>query len=384
MEYGRRRESRCAVASGEGLEMTPKSDYRHYNSFSGKIRVAFFFLSIVPYLLAIYLFWKEKIQMTELILLFSPLILFSILTGFSIIRRSADQLVNLANQTRQIETGEVKDPVRTDHADRELNDIAFHFNSLFGKLRNANMEIREQSVQLLSYAKDLRESYRRTEAEKQLRNQLSRYVRKDLVEKIINSRETGFFENERREVTVLFADIRGFTAISERMEAEKLVSILNQFLSLMTEVAFKNNGVLDKFIGDEIMAVFGLLPSTGNGAQEAVTSALEMQEAAANLIRERVQKGEAPFSVGIGVNTGTAVVGNIGYEGRMDYTVIGDCVNVASCLQQATEGGQIFIGESTFRHVSDRFQMKKKEDLRIKNRTESLICYEVLHFRGRS
>jgi class 3 adenylate cyclase len=168
------------------------------------------------------------------------------------------------------------------------------------------------------------------------------------------------------------------------MEAEKLVSILNQFLSLMTEVAFKNSGVLDKFIGDEIMAVFGLLPSNGNGAEHAVTSALEMQEAAADLVRKRAQKGEEPFSVGIGINTGNAVVGNIGYEGRMDYTVIGDCVNVASCLQQATEGGQIFIGESTFHRVSDRFQMKKKEYLRIKNRTEPLICYEVLQFRGRS
>ncbi|MEW5910647.1 MAG: adenylate/guanylate cyclase domain-containing protein [Thermodesulfobacteriota bacterium] len=355
-----------------------RSEYRRYNSFSGKIRVAFFFLSIIPYLLAIYLFWKEKIQMTEMILLFSPLILFSILTGFSIIRRSADQLGNLADQTRQVDTGENRNPVRTNHTDQELNDIATHFNSLFSRLQNANIEIREQSIQLLSYAKDLSESYQRTEKEKKLRDRLSRYVRKDLVEKILNSRESGFFENERREVTVLFADIRGFTAISERMNAEELVFILNQFLTRMTQVVFRYNGVLDKFIGDEIMAVFGLLPSDGNGAEDAVKAALEMQQAAEKMTQERLQKGEETFSIGIGINTGTAALGNIGYEGRMDYTVIGDSVNVAASLQQATEGGQIFIGRETFSHVTGRFRIQERPYLLIKNRTEPLTCYEVL------
>lgn len=356
-----------------------KSEYQHYSSFSGKLRVAFLFLSIIPYLLAIYLFWKEKIQITELILIFSPLILFSILTGFSIIRRSADQLANLAEKTRLFENGEANDPIRTNHVDKELNEIAKHFNSLFGKFQSANMEIREQSVQLLTYAKDLSESYRRTEQEKQLRTQLSRYVRKDLVEKIIKSGESGFFENERREVTVLFADIRGFTAISERMPAEALVFLLNQFLAHMTEVVFKNNGILDKFIGDEIMAVFGLLSSSpGNGAPDAVNAALEMQAAVAELSGERSEKGKETFSIGIGINTGTAFVGNIGYEGRMDYTVIGDCVNVASSLQQATQGGQIFIGEATARYVGTDYPIQKKDDLYIKNRTESVGCYEVL------
>lgn len=354
-----------------------KSDYQDHGSFSGKMRIAFCFLSIVPYLIVIYLFVMEKIEVSDMILLFSPLILFSILTGFSIIRRSADQLVKLAGETRMMEEGERSAPVRTNHTDKELNDIARHFNSLFRKLQDSNRDIREQSVQLLSYAKDLSLSYKRAKEEERLRNRLSRYVGSNLVEKLMSGKGEGLFDNERKELTVLFADIRGFTSIAESMAAENVVAMLNQFFDVMVAIIFNNRGVLDKFVGDQIVALFGLLPSDGEAAKDAVSAALKMQAAAGVLMEKRTEQKLVTFKIGIGINTGNVIVGNVGSQNRMDYTVIGDCVNVAARLQNIAEGGQTIIGEETYSRVKGSFTIEKKLELSLKNRTAPIRCYSL-------
>ena len=134
-------------------------------------------------------------------------------------RGSADQLVNLAKETSLVETGEKSEPI-TIKADQELNDIASHFNSVFTKLNEANRDIKDQSIQLMIYAKDISLAHKRTKQEEALRNRLSRYVGEDLVKKVINSKDGVFLENERKEITILFADIRSFTTIAERLKAE--------------------------------------------------------------------------------------------------------------------------------------------------------------------
>jgi len=258
-----------------------------------------------------------------------------------------------------------------------LNDIASHFNSMFTKLNEANRDIKNQSIQLMIYAKDISLAHKRTKQEEELRNRLSRYVGENLVEKVIHSKNGVLLENERKEITILFADIRSFTAIAERLEAEEVVSMLNQFFDIMVGIIFKNNGVLDKFVGDQLMAIFGLIPSKNNNSYNAIHAAIEMQHATKELMKVRAKEDKDTFEIGIGINTGSAIVGNLGSENRMDYTAIGNSVNVAAKLQQIARGGKIIIGEQTYRQSQGNFHIEKKVKLRLKNKTEPVICYEV-------
>ena len=353
-----------------------KSNYQHSLSFSGKTRIILALSGIMPFLLVIYLFFYGKIDITDMISLFSVLALFSILTGFSLLRSSAEQLAHLAKETSLVEAGEKNEPI-TIKADQELNDIASHFNSVFTKLNEANRDIKDQSIQLMIYAKDISLAHKRTKQEEALRNRLSRYVGENLVEKLINSKDGILLENERKEITILFADIRAFTAISERLKAEEVVSMLNQFFDIMVDIIFKNNGVLDKFVGDQLMALFGLIPSKNNNSYNAIHAAIEMQNATEELMKKRAKENKDTFEIGIGINTGIAIVGNLGSENRMDYTAIGNSVNVAARLQQIAKGGKIIIGEQTYDQTKGRFHIQEKVKLRLKNKTEPVICYEV-------
>ncbi len=354
-----------------------KSDYKNYDSFSGKTRILLSLIGIIPFLLVIYLFVLERINITETALLFSCLALFCILTGFSLMRRSADQLGFLAKQTALVETGQKTDPVEI-NGDQEMNDIAKHFNTILDKLHDGNREIKEQSVQLMRYARDLTLSTEKAKKEEELRNRLSRYVGKNLVEKLVSNRDGLLLENERKEVTILFADIRSFSTIAERMAAEEVVSMLNHFFGNMVDIIFNHNGILDKFVGDQIMAVFGLIDDEQEAGRNAVRAAIEMQEALKDLMIERARSGLETFEIGIGINTGKAIVGNIGSENRMDYTVIGDCVNVAARLQQIAKGGEIIIGEKSFLQAHEFFPMKKRCEIFVKNKSEQVVCYKVL------
>ena len=353
-----------------------KSKYQNQKSFAGKTQIILVFLSILPFLLSIYLFFIEKVDFSEMMYLFSALALFSILTGFTLMRGSADQLVNLVRETGDIETGKKTDPIRID-ADQELNDIAENFNSILRKLHATDREIKEQSVQLMTYARDLSQSYQRTREEEELRNRLSLYVGEHLVEKLINSKSGVFLENERKEITVLFADIRSFTAIAERMAPDDLVSMLNRFFTVMVDIVFRNNGMLDKFIGDNLMAVFGHISSDNSGPNEAVKAAVEMQHATEDLMKVRAKEDKETFGIGIGINTGRAILGNVGSENRMDYTVIGDTVNVAARLEHMAKAGEIIIGEKTYQQTKGHFRIHKKYQVKVKNKTELVICYKL-------
>ena len=170
-----------------------KSNYQNSKSFSGKTRIVLVLLGIIPFLLVAYLFVYENMDLTDRVILFSALALFSILTGFSLMRRSADQLVNLSRETGMVEAGEKSEPVQIS-GDQELNDIAGHFNSIFKRLKGVDSEIKEQNVQLMIYARDVSQSYKRTKEEEELRNRLSRYVGEHLVEKLISSKKSVFLE----------------------------------------------------------------------------------------------------------------------------------------------------------------------------------------------
>jgi len=352
-------------------------EYHNSKSFLLKTRIVLALLGILPFLIVVYLFFYGNLDVTDTVVLFSALALFSILTGFMLLRNSSDQLIDLSRKTGIAKDGESNGPIKI-KADQELSDIAENFNVILNKLNNVDSDMKEQSIQLMSYARDLSQSYKRTKEEEELRGRLSRYVGEHLVEKLINSKKGVFLENERREVTILFADIRSFTTISERLDAEEVVSMLNQFFGVMVDIVFRNNGILDKFVGDQLMAVFGVISPDSRAPYDATKTAIEMQDANEDLMNLRRKQDKETFEMGIGINTGSAIVGNVGSENRMDYTVIGDTVNVAGRLQQIAKGKEIIIGGQTMRQIKGRFRMRKKGKLRVKNKTEPVICYEVL------
>ena len=354
-----------------------KSKYENSRSFNGKTLVVLALSGIIPYLLMIYLVVYGKINLSNTIMIFFALAIFCGLTGFVIIRKSADQLGYLSKETSSIKAGKKDEPIRI-NADQELNDIADNFNAMLKNLRNADRKMKDQSLQLMLYAEELSSSYKKLKEEEQLKKQLSMYVGEHLVDKLIASKSNMFFEDERKEVTILFADIRSFTSIAEKLPVEEVVAMLNFFFNSMVDIVFKNNGVLDKFIGDQIMAVFTSISYQTSGPVDAVKAAIEMQNATAELMKARVDEGKEVFEIGIGINTGNAILGNVGSKNRMSFTAIGDCVNVASRLEQLAKGGEIIIGKNTFLKTQGHFRMQKKGEILVKNKIKPVVCYKVL------
>lgn len=211
-----------------------------------------------------------------------------------------------------------------------------------------------------------------------IKDTFKRYVSEQVAEKILAERGTIELKGERRTATVLFQDIRGFTSASEKLSPEEVVSMLNEYFTRMVDVIFKYEGTLDKFIGDAIMAVFGAPIDHGDESRRAVRCALEMQAELARLDELRASRGQPPIYAGCGIATGELVQGSIGHVRRMEYTVIGDTVNVASRIQGKTGRGQILIDERTYRNVQSEIRVKVWEPVAVKGKSAPVQIYEVL------
>jgi adenylate cyclase len=210
---------------------------------------------------------------------------------------------------------------------------------------------------------------------------LTRWQSPEVVQQILNDASRLRLGGERRQVTVLFADLSGFTPFSEGRPPEAVMDVLNQAFTRLTEIVFRYNGTLDKFIGDCVMAFYGAPFSTGNDALNAVRSALEMRTVF-NELKTQWDDGPASLGLAIGINSGEAIVGNVGSDRRMEYTVIGDTVNVAARLQDKATAGQILIGEATFAQVQaelgDLLVHRLLKDIALKGREQSLAVHEVI------
>jgi class 3 adenylate cyclase len=220
--------------------------------------------------------------------------------------------------------------------------------------------------------------YEKVKSETDLRNHLQRYLPRNIVSKIVDNNMNISMAGEEQECSILFADICGFTSMSERMKPSVIVRMLNEYLTVMTKVIFSYNGSVDKFIGDGIMAVFGVPVVTPNHAMEAVLAALEMKKQAKSL-RERFFKefGIAAFNIRIGINTGKAIYGNFGSPQRMDFTVIGDSVNTASRLESTATPGTIIISQSTHDKVKHQIKATEFPPVKLKGKAEPVKVFEV-------
>jgi len=211
-----------------------------------------------------------------------------------------------------------------------------------------------------------------------IKRAFTRYVAREVVEEILKNPENMALTGERREVTVLFCDVRGFTPLSERLSPEEVVLLLNDFYNLMIETTFKHDGTLDKFLGDAVMAVFGAPLAHPDHSARAIRTAVAMREGIVGLNERRARDGKEPIAVGIGVSAGEAVAGTVGTEDRMEYTVIGDSVNLAARLESNAKPGQILISHRTYERVRDLVDARPLGRIRVKGKEEEVEVYEVL------
>jgi adenylate cyclase len=215
--------------------------------------------------------------------------------------------------------------------------------------------------------------------EKRLRNTMSRYMSKSVVDKLMESGEAEL-GGIGRDVSVLFSDIRGFTSISERLGAKETVALLNEYFTDMVDIVFAHNGVLDKYIGDMIMAVFGSVLQSEEDASNAVIVGNKMMTGLHALNRRRAARGAEPIRIGVGISTGNVVAGNIGSLKRMEYTVIGDRVNLAERLEGANKfyGTSILICEATWAAVRHHAATREIDLIRVRGRTTPVAIHEAL------
>lgn len=213
-----------------------------------------------------------------------------------------------------------------------------------------------------------------------LQKTFKRYLSPDLVDMLVNQQKQPDMGGEDKLITILFSDLQGFTGLSERLSPHDLVDLLNDYLAEMTATVFQQLGTLDKYQGDAIMAIYGAPLELENHAVQACHTAVRMQQKMVQLNRNLEARGLPLLKVRIGVNTGEAVVGNIGSEERMDYTAVGDAVNLASRLEGVNKffGTDIIISEDTCHHVADLFETRELGKIVVKGKTNPVRIYELI------
>jgi len=219
---------------------------------------------------------------------------------------------------------------------------------------------------------------RGTREKNRLKEVFSRHTSPEVVCELLEKPDDLMLSGELRQVTVLFADIRGFTRMVSGAEPAEIVSELNLNLTVMSEAVIEHGGTLDKFLGDGIMALFGAPLAHDNDDERAVRAAIEMQRKVKAINQERTSDGRVAMWVGIGIASGPAVVGNIGSNLRMEYTAIGDCVNMASRLQALARGGEIIISEDVFGKCPSELGASPLSPVVIKGKPDPVAVYSLM------
>jgi adenylate cyclase len=245
-------------------------------------------------------------------------------------------------------------------------------------LREDDLDLLNAVAAETSIAVDNALTHKRLLREELARAKYRRFMPPHVVDEILASPDTLSLGGTNSFITALFSDIRGFTSMSERLTPQDVVQILNEYFADMTPIVFEHQGLLDKFMGDGLMALFGVPYAREDAASNAVIAAIEMQRRMVRVNEDLTALGLSEIAIGIGINTGTATVGYIGSRDRTDYTAIGDTVNLAARLEKQAGAGQIIISRFTFEALSREFPVRPCDQIRVKGKAEPVQIYEVL------
>jgi adenylate cyclase len=215
---------------------------------------------------------------------------------------------------------------------------------------------------------------------RKMKRLFGQYVSKDVYEQLVADPSRARLGGTRREMTVLFSDIRGFTTVSERGQPEEIVGMLNEYFTRMVDLVFAHKGTLDKFVDDMVMALFGAPLDDRDHADHAVACALDMVDELGRLNARWRAEGRAELDIGIGINTGAMIAGNIGSEAIMSYTVIGDAVNLGARLESLNKqyASRIIISESTREQLTGSYVIRPLGDVVVKGKTRPVAIFEVV------
>jgi len=222
----------------------------------------------------------------------------------------------------------------------------------------------------------------RIEREAQTRAQISRLIPPSVVEQVVKGELMIEKGGRLTEATMLFSDIRGFTTMSDGRPPQEIVNTLNEYFEVMVDILFKYSGTLDKFVGDEIIGLFGSPIPIDDAPFKAVACALAMLQALEEFNRTRAAENQAPIRIGVGINTGNVITGAIGSTRALQYTAIGDAMNVASRLVNVASSGEIIVSENTYRHVVGRVEATALPPVKVKGKAEELKVFRITGLRN--
>jgi len=266
---------------------------------------------------------------------------------------------------RIIDSGDMSERVDVNFPD-EIGTMSHTFNIMLDELQKAYEQIKRYAFETVLAQKK----------EEKIRHIFQKFVPQELIDKFFQNPEE-MLVGQNRELAILFSDIRSFTTISESMQPDDLVNSLNRYFSSMVDIIMYRHGVIDKYIGDAIMAFFGAPVKHDDDAVSSVLAAMEMTEALETFNAHQEELGKPPFKIGIGINYGIVTVGNIGCDKKMDYTVIGDAVNLASRLEGLTKPYHqpLIFSEFLYEQVKDAFPCRLIDSVAVKGKTKGVRIY---------
>ena len=267
------------------------------------------------------------------------------------------EAVSEANRRLDVDHPEVDNVPLDDDVAVEIREVV----TTRARMLEAILNVSNQRLQLVNFIKDT----------------FGRYLSRKIVDEILESPDGRRIGGRRQTVTVLMSDLRGFSDLSDSRDPEEMVRILNRYLESMTQVIQHYDGVIDEFIGDAILTVFGIPEEKEDDSLRAVACAMAMQQTLSSLNRELVADGLPALEMGIGINSGPVVVGNLGSEARTKYGIVGAVVNIASRIESNTVGGQVLVGEATYAQVNTQVAAQPPMTVMMKGLKRPLVCYPV-------
>ena len=284
------------------------------------------------------------------------------------VKKVTEPIKNVVRTMKDIITSnDLSKRVRVEYDD-EVGYLSTWFNRMVEDLESAYNQVKQYAYKSV-LAKN---------SEERIRHIFQKYVPGEIIDEVLKAKGEKLLIGKKQNATILFSDIRSFTSISERLSAEELVTSLNNYFNVMVSIIIEHKGIIDKFIGDAIMALFGAPVQYADDPLQAILTGLSMIEALKGFNKNQSRHGRPVFKIGIGLNTGEVVVGNIGSNQKLEYTCIGDAVNLASRLEGLTKvyGVPIIISEYTLNQAGNKVKARELDSVRVRGKVQPVKIYE--------